>query len=532
MHAPEHSLPETALCVAVVTMVLLLAATALTTSAPSKTVAPTIPSMPSALGAMKSTPALNARWGMAMAYDAADNYVLLFSGGGQPADTWTYSAGTWTKIATAEAPAARAHASMVFDPVDGYVLLFGGVAGGVTSSRYYNDTWTYSAGVWTNITLSAGPGPAPRMGASMDYDPAISGLILFGGYDGSSKVYYNDTWEFGDGHWTELTPADAPSPRMGASLAFDPTDNYALLFGGTGPNALTHTNVTFGDTWEFSGSNWAHLALNVNPPSRNLATMNYDPSDGYVVLFGGVMVSSTLNDTWAFQDGAWSQVVTPRSPPTRFAAGMAWDSASGYLVLFGGLNVPPHSPLMDDTWTFVGGHWSALENYTTCSVQFGEKGLAKKTIWYLNVAGTNYSTRSGSLTIDLPNGTWNFSVWAPSYLVSNIPHFIGWHFYTVGGGDVGFSVSFAKTSHLVTFSESGLPSGISWEATVNNVVERLGTDGGTDSLMWPGLANGTYSYVISPNAGWQQETLPYNGTLTVDGVPVTEPTLVYTTTEE
>ncbi|MGD0249964.1 MAG: hypothetical protein ABSB97_03620, partial [Thermoplasmata archaeon] len=53
-------------------------------------------------------------------------------------------------------------------------------------------------------------------------------------------------------------------------------------------------------------------------------------------------------------------------------------------------------------------------------------------------------------------------------------------------------------------------------------------DGGTDSLTFTGLANGTYSYSIAGNSGWHQATLPYSGSVSVNGASVTEPTLVYT----
>lgn len=84
------------------------------------------------------------------------------------------------------------------------------------------------------------------------------------------------------------------------------------------------------------------------------------------------------------------------------------------------------------------------------------------------------------------------------------------------------------TTYSVTFSESGLPSGLTWTVTVNGVTEHLTTNGCTDSLTWSGLASGTYAYSIAGTPGWHQTTLPYSGTVVVSGGSVTEPTLLYT----
>jgi hypothetical protein len=83
-------------------------------------------------------------------------------------------------------------------------------------------------------------------------------------------------------------------------------------------------------------------------------------------------------------------------------------------------------------------------------------------------------------------------------------------------------------TYSVTYSESGLPCGLTWKVTVNGVSMSLTTNGGTDSLTWTGLASGTYAYSIAGISGWHQATLPYSGSVVVSGASVTEPTLVYT----
>ena len=128
-------------------------------------------------------------------------------------------------------------------------------------------------------------------------------------------------------------------------------------------------------------------------------------------------------------------------------------------------------------------------------------------------AGSTPSTSTGTLTA---TGVWHFEL----QVTDSEP-------VTVTSNAVTVTVIPKPVSYCVTFSEMGLPSGLTWKVTVNGVSESLCTNGGTDSLTWTGLASGSYSYVVTGNPGWHQSTLPYSGTVVVSGASVTEPTLVY-----
>jgi hypothetical protein len=128
-------------------------------------------------------------------------------------------------------------------------------------------------------------------------------------------------------------------------------------------------------------------------------------------------------------------------------------------------------------------------------------------------AGSTPSTSTGTLST---TGTWHFEL----QVTDSEP-------VTVTSNSVTVTVNTKPVTYSITFSEKGLPSGLTWKVTVNGVSMSLCTNGGTDSLTWPGLASGTYSYVVTGNPGWHQSTLPYSGTVVVSGASVTEPTLVY-----
>ena len=176
----------------------------------------------------------------------------------------------------------------------------------------------------------------------------------------------------------------------------------------------------------------------------------------------------------------------------------------------------------------------------TYSVAFSESGLPSGLTWQVTVNGvtvnllTDGSTDSLTWT-GLANGTY-------AYSILDIP---GWHQATlaysgsiavnggtspIDGTGVGYAVTLVYTpvTYSVTFSESGLRSGLTWSVTFNSVAMSLTTDGGTDSLTFTGLANGTHAYSIGAISGWPETTLPYHGNIGVNGASVTEPTLIYT----
>ncbi len=192
----------------------------------------------------------------------------------------------------------------------------------------------------------------------MTFDAAIASVVLFGGRDASGTAV-NDTWEFAGGVWSNLTRTlpVAPSPRWGASLAYDGVDGYAVLFGGRNATAF------FNDTWEFNGTNWIRLTPTSAPLPRSAGLFAYDSVDHYVLLFGGQVTSggSPVNDTWSYAGGNWTNLTgSSPSPSPAWGAGMAFDDADGAMVYFGGSSTGPPGciPVSSSTWTFSSGNWT------------------------------------------------------------------------------------------------------------------------------------------------------------------------------
>ncbi len=122
------------------------------------------------------------------------------------------------------------------------------------------------------------------------------------------------------------------------------------------------------------------------------------------------------------------------------------------------------------------------------NVTFSETGLPSGSTWSVMLSnGATYTTSNASETIALPNGTYTYtlSTTAGRYMSTGGS-------FTVNGASVSKSVTFSLAS-VVTFTESGLPSGSSWTVTLNNAQTNTST---STSLTFT-LVNGTYTYTVT-----------------------------------
>lgn len=264
----------------------------------------------------------------AMAYDAADSYVVLFGGSNGSAvlnDTWTYAGGVWNRLHPPFSPGPRFGASMAYDAADGYVVLFGGeniTPTGWHNTWFYNETWSFVHGIWHQLSPVSQPGG--RVGAQMAYDPAARAVILGGGYWAFNLT---DMWSFQAGSWTRNTLAKNAHPFFSwGAMAFDSADRYLLHFGGT-------AHFVFNATWTYAKRTWTQQhPTSVPPVLHSTMVMAYEARLGFIVLFG----PGGGNETWEYLAGVWKNVTGGLSPPTPGGESMTYDGADHYLLLFGG----------------------------------------------------------------------------------------------------------------------------------------------------------------------------------------------------
>jgi hypothetical protein len=391
-------------------------------------------------------------YNVAITYDSADGYLLLFgaTGGIGPlngTETWTYSGGQWTELHPGNSPQSCPSSALAYDSVDGYVVYFGGAGSGGGNCSSSGQTWTFSGGTWTQLHPLTSP--SPRAAASFTNDSADGYLLLFGGLLASNSSPSSQTWTFVGGVWTELSPTTSPPARSSGGMTDDLSAGYVLLYGGTGAQGM------LADTWSFSAGNWTDLnpatspgsswpdglaydtadgypvytsAANLSqsepeavwmfvsgdwsewipgsgntgvvPPERLAEATAYDWHDGYFVLFGGSMYTwAPLHDFWSFSDGNWTNR-TPAAPSPRELASESYDAADGYLLLFGGTS---DSGPLSDTWEWSDGRWTQLDTNQSPPAR-SEAGMAYDAAdGYVLMFGGSDSVGS------LLNDTWEFT---------------------------------------------------------------------------------------------------------------------------
>jgi hypothetical protein len=302
------------------------------------------------------TATLSERQGAGLAYDPASKSLLLFGGDNSnnpQQDTWTWNGRTWTRLNLRTSPPSRTNAAMAYDPDLGGIVLFGGDAH-ITSS-YLSDTWLFRKGTWSPVSTPAHP--SGRYQPGFTYDATRHQLLLFGGetFTGTAQ----DTWAFDATGWHQLHPNHAPNARYGAALSYHPGTRQDVLFGGMGDTGAG-TFGYLGDTWTWTGSDWAQ-APTIIAPSARWAPVVAQASPAQLILFGGYSDSRTpnvthktlqgLTDTWGWDGSQWTQLRPQASPPGRFQATMAYDPALGAPVLVAGC-CNPAGGFLDDTWSW------------------------------------------------------------------------------------------------------------------------------------------------------------------------------------
>jgi len=249
-----------------------------------------------------------ARWYNSFVWDASDGYGLLF-GGRNPStdlnDTWTFNGTAWTQVVTSVAPPPITTGRTVYDAADGNVWLYGGYSIMPVGPNAYNFTWTYHGGVWTNITANVTGAPAdPHQVSYAVYDSLDGDVLMYGGSGtgGANCTQPGNTWTYRNGSYVNLTSGIGTSPPVGAGsrmMADDPAIGGVLLYGGWDGGSCGLSN----ETWVYHAGSWSPEALPWNPGPLWDGEMAGGGPAGSVLLFSGNTVIGTSyqsDQTWNF----------------------------------------------------------------------------------------------------------------------------------------------------------------------------------------------------------------------------------------
>jgi N-acetylneuraminic acid mutarotase len=268
-------------------------------------------------GTWLQVPQLTARYGHAAVWDAAQRRLLVFggwNGSNLLGDLWSYQAesNTWVPLApSGTPPSARYLHAAVWDAAQRRLLVFGGYDG---SSR--NDLWSYQAesNGWVQLTPSGTPPPA-RGGHAAVWDAAQRRLLVFGGFVSGDDNFLDDLWSYQaeSNTWVQLTPSGTPPPaRFWHAAVWDTAQRRLLVFGGRNwvCDEWTCVDIYFDDLWSYQAESntWVQLTPSGTlPPARGGHAAVWDAAQSHMLVVGGLFELS--HDGMYFKryfDDLWS----------------------------------------------------------------------------------------------------------------------------------------------------------------------------------------------------------------------------------
>jgi len=253
-----------------------------------------------------------------------------------------------------DAPTARLGQAMAPFGHSGQAILFGGAANAVFSAV----TWRWDGSNWTALSPAQNPGLVAEH--AMAYDDSRGRIVLFGGTNGTTHAFSNDTWEWNGTNWTHMHPQSSPPARYNHAMAYDSVAKKIVMFGGYGNYGESN------DTWTYDGINWTNVASAISPPARSGHSMAFDTARGQMVMFGGLLSNPTpawYSDTWLRDANGWHQASTTNAPVGRTGHLLAYHSAMKSVVMIGGnggKDISGRSWNYDfrrETWVWDGRGW-------------------------------------------------------------------------------------------------------------------------------------------------------------------------------
>lgn len=243
-----------------------------------------------------------------MAYDAVHQAVVLRGGVNGLRETWTWNGTRWLLMSpTVDAPVwsvGGGNQPLAWDAERHLILLYAYTRfpeWGGTDISELNQVWSWDGSTWAQVqTTGDAPANHGMQGAGLAYDSARRQLVFFGhdnttrapmtwvldgatwrvastsgpgdlwfslaADDGHSNIVLfgsnGDTWTWDGAKWTAQNPTHAPSPRVGAVMAYDTVRRVVVLFGGGMPSGYFgySTEPSLNDTWTWNGIDWTRLA--------------------------------------------------------------------------------------------------------------------------------------------------------------------------------------------------------------------------------------------------------------------------------
>jgi hypothetical protein len=245
---------------------------------------------------------------------------------------------------------------LIFEASTGKTLL---ISGENSCTIFTNSMWAYDTASNT-FQIRTWSGSHPDQTCSQK--PMLPQTLFTTDFCGAGKCS-TPLGYFGDRHpyWT---------------TAYDSRRNVVYQYGGVEDNiacsGATNGICTYSDMWVYASNStpspvhtgWQRLCDNCAPGVRLETTMEYDPDDDIVLVYGGLNAGNPIGDTWEYSPATntWTNicgtfsVIAPCSPGPGNRAGFGLVYVGNHkFVFFGGYNHQnghAQSTAYNDTWVF------------------------------------------------------------------------------------------------------------------------------------------------------------------------------------
>ena len=309
--------------------------------------------------------------------------------------------------------------------------------------------------------------------------------------------------------------------RDGVSMAGAPGD-YHFFFNETGLPQGTNWSVEAGTATLFSDGQPSILATLLS----SVTPVNVTPVPGFVPDFYHQSVDPTaenqgLNITWhpfllnvTFEETglpvgtAWAVTFGGNANHTT-GTSMEFEATNGTYPF--SINAPTgYRPNASSGSVYLQGH-DILETLNFSRIlydlSFEEFGLPLGEAWSVQAGGTNLTSTSAEISFEMPNGTFGYRIEPiTGFHASNYSGSL-----VIAGLSILVSVEWTQVTYPATFSEIGLPHGVTWGVTIFGEASLSAPQ---PSLTSP-LPNGTYPFTLDAVAGFRGT--PSAGTLSING---------------
>jgi hypothetical protein len=217
-------------------------------------------------------------------------------------DTWAFDAGAgkWEERDPVRSPPGRFGTALAYDPGADRIILFGG--GGIEAETdrpiSLADTWAYDADSDTWTELAPAAAPSARAHHTMVYDTRLERILLWGGK--GPGIEQTELWAYDTAAntWTQLDPTPDIGPRWLGAGAHHAGTGRTYLIGGEGP--ITEIDQgTSAEVWSFGSDGWRHHAVLEDPVWRHSLASAPGADRLVLVALGRTLGYDPAADTWA-----------------------------------------------------------------------------------------------------------------------------------------------------------------------------------------------------------------------------------------